>query len=52
MTDFGCRAKLFLRFFDEIANQTGHNIAKSAYLPRERLQENIQQDVLLSTICF
>jgi len=38
MTDFGCRAKLFLRFFDEIANQTGHNIAKSAYLPRERLQ--------------
>ena len=37
MTDFGCRAKLFLRFFDEIANQTGHNIAKSAYLPRERL---------------
>jgi len=40
MTDFGCRAKLFLRFFDEIANQTGHNIAKSAYLPRERLRKN------------
>jgi len=26
---------IFLRFFDEIANQTSHNIAKSAYLPRE-----------------